>query len=139
MAFTARLPDQLQHEAQELAASLGISLNALLAVALRDYIDARRGSDKARPHEPDPLDEVDTVSEDDGDVEASSTVPIITPANLQRFIETRVHKVVCKDPRLSIDADEPEVIPRKEMRAPCWCGSGKELRRCHRRRKLPTD
>ena len=42
MAFTARLPDGLGQEAKLLAEDLGISLNALLAVSLRDYVDARR-------------------------------------------------------------------------------------------------
>lgn len=42
MAFTARLPEKLQADAQAHAAELGISLNALLAVALSDYL--------ARPH-----------------------------------------------------------------------------------------
>ena len=42
MPFTARLPQALQHEAQAFAEALGISLNALLAVSLRDYLDGRR-------------------------------------------------------------------------------------------------
>lgn len=37
-----RLPDPLAAEADAYAASLGISFNALVAVALRDYLDARR-------------------------------------------------------------------------------------------------
>jgi hypothetical protein len=36
---TVRLPEPLKLEAEALAASLGISLNALMAVALRDYLD----------------------------------------------------------------------------------------------------
>lgn len=42
MATTARLPADLKAEADAYAAGLGISLNALLAVALRDYLDARK-------------------------------------------------------------------------------------------------
>jgi hypothetical protein len=38
---TVRLPPELKSEADAFAVSLGISLNALMAVALRDYIDAR--------------------------------------------------------------------------------------------------
>lgn len=41
MAMTLRLPDPLVDEAQAFAASLGISMNALVAVALRDYLDGR--------------------------------------------------------------------------------------------------
>jgi len=36
---TVRLPEPLKAEAEALADSLGISLNALMAVALRDYLD----------------------------------------------------------------------------------------------------
>ena len=38
---TVRLPTDLQVESEAFAASLGISLNALMAVALRDYLDGR--------------------------------------------------------------------------------------------------
>jgi hypothetical protein len=38
---TLRLPAALKTEADTYAASLGLSLNALCAVALRDYLDAR--------------------------------------------------------------------------------------------------
>lgn len=36
---TVRLPEALKAEAETLAGSLGISLNGLMAVALRDYLD----------------------------------------------------------------------------------------------------
>lgn len=42
MATTLRLPTELKTEADAFAARLGISLNALAAVALRDYLDGRR-------------------------------------------------------------------------------------------------
>lgn len=41
MALTLRLPTELQNRAAGYATELGISLNALVAVALRDYLDAR--------------------------------------------------------------------------------------------------
>jgi hypothetical protein len=41
-AITARLPAGLKSESEAYAASLGVSLNALIAVALRDYLDARK-------------------------------------------------------------------------------------------------
>lgn len=40
---TVRLPTPLKVESEAFAASLGISLNALMAVALRDYLDGRVG------------------------------------------------------------------------------------------------
>lgn len=42
MAMTLRLPPDLTAQGQEKARSLGISFNALVAVALRDYLDARQ-------------------------------------------------------------------------------------------------
>lgn len=41
---TLRFPDPLKTEASEYAESLGISLNALVAVALREYLDQRQPS-----------------------------------------------------------------------------------------------
>ena len=43
---TVRLPEPLKLESETYAASLGISLNALMAVALRDYLDSRRAMPK---------------------------------------------------------------------------------------------
>lgn len=54
---TLRLPDPLKARATEYADQLGISLNALLAVALKDYLDAREGRAGAgakRPASPRP-------------------------------------------------------------------------------------
>jgi predicted transcriptional regulator len=42
MAMTLRLPDELAQRGRRSAAELGISLNGLLAVALREYLDARK-------------------------------------------------------------------------------------------------
>lgn len=46
MALTVRLPDELQGEANRYAFGLGLSLNSLIAVALREYLD-----DRKRPQE----------------------------------------------------------------------------------------
>ena len=42
MAMTLRLPDDLAERGRRYTAELGISLNGLLAVALREYLDARK-------------------------------------------------------------------------------------------------
>ena len=42
MAMTLRLPDELAKRGRRYAAELGISLNGLVAVALREYLDARK-------------------------------------------------------------------------------------------------
>ncbi|MCD6673066.1 MAG: toxin-antitoxin system HicB family antitoxin [Burkholderiaceae bacterium] len=41
MTVTLRIPESLKAEAAAYAASLGLSLNNLVAVALREYLDAR--------------------------------------------------------------------------------------------------
>ncbi len=54
---TVRLPEPLKAESEALAASLGISLNALMAVALRDYLDrpvTRPSVAPSRPPSPRP-------------------------------------------------------------------------------------
>jgi hypothetical protein len=54
MAMTTRLPANLHAEATDYAATLGLSLNALLAVALREYLDARRPRRSAPSAAPSP-------------------------------------------------------------------------------------
>lgn len=46
---TLRFPDQLKAEATAYADALGVSLNALCAIALRDYLDARKPKPAALP------------------------------------------------------------------------------------------
>jgi hypothetical protein len=54
---TLRLPAPLKAEADAYAASLGLSLNALCAVALRDYLDARAKGGRAPKRAERPLPE----------------------------------------------------------------------------------
>jgi hypothetical protein len=42
MAMTLRLPEGLAQRGRRYAAELGISLNGLVAVALREYLDERK-------------------------------------------------------------------------------------------------
>jgi hypothetical protein len=42
MAMTLRLPHELAERGRRYAAELGISLNGLLAIALCEYLDARK-------------------------------------------------------------------------------------------------
>jgi len=49
MAMTLRLPDGLAERGRRYAAELGISLNGLLAVALREYLDARKRESRTAP------------------------------------------------------------------------------------------
>lgn len=52
MATTLRLPEALMTEAQAYAAGLGLSINGLVAVALREYLDDRRMRRSAPPSDP---------------------------------------------------------------------------------------
>lgn len=47
MAMTLRLHPDLQKEGSAYAVGAGVSLNALLSLALRDYLDARRATPKS--------------------------------------------------------------------------------------------
>lgn len=101
MATTARLPDDLKDEAAAYAASLGISLNALMAVALRDYLDGRR-----RP-----------APEGVG-------LPAVAPAVAPGQLEPRPAQAARSGKPQAVQAP-------KSRRAPCPCGSGKQYRHCH--------
>ncbi len=49
MAMTLRLPEELAERGRRYAAELGISLNGLLAIALCEYLDARKAGRVALP------------------------------------------------------------------------------------------
>ena len=95
MAMTLRLPSALKDEADAFAAELGISLNALVAVALRDYLDGRRTT---RPTEP--------------------AVQTPAPPKLQRR-----ELEALQDLLATPDAPAPKFTPPKSRSDPCPCGS----------------
>jgi hypothetical protein len=49
MAMTLRLPEALAERGRRYAAESGISLNGLLAIALRQYLDAREFPPRVPP------------------------------------------------------------------------------------------
>jgi hypothetical protein len=49
MAMTLRLPDSLAERGRRYAAEVGISLNALVAIALREYLEARKPALRSAP------------------------------------------------------------------------------------------
>jgi hypothetical protein len=49
MAMTLRLPEALAERGRRHAAELGISLNGLLAIALCEYLDARKPAFRVAP------------------------------------------------------------------------------------------
>lgn len=105
--MTVRLPDPLKAEATGYAEGLGISLNALLAVALRDYLDRRRSW--AEPQPPD-LPPLEAYAEDLG----REPEPELPEAIAERL-------------------DQAEAIPKVGRNDPCPCGSGRKYKVCHGR------
>jgi hypothetical protein len=107
MATTARLPEALKLEADAYADRLGISLNALLAVALRDYLDARRdGGERVR-------------------VQVAAEPPVAAVVSSAPPVTAR------KPPPVGLVPGGSSWRLPKSPRAPCPCGSGEQWRHCH--------
>ncbi|MGQ4659327.1 SEC-C metal-binding domain-containing protein [Lysobacter sp. F6437] len=100
-ALNLRVAPALKSEASAYAESLGISFNALVAVALRDYLDARKslGSQPAQS---------DSVEQQ----RATPTAP--APASTSEA----GRKVV-------------QLSGKVGRNEPCPCGSGKKWKQCH--------
>jgi len=126
MATTARLPEGLKLEAEAYAKGLGVSLNALLAVALRDYLDARRGLG-ARPAEPAAA-----------AVSAEALAPAV-PHGLAALVRPGAVRVSREDAQ-AVPAQAPDwsVQPAQGRRVPCPCGSAKPWKDCHGRKAKPV-
>ncbi|OHE86376.1 MAG: hypothetical protein A2579_00560 [Lysobacterales bacterium RIFOXYD1_FULL_69_11] len=108
-ALNLRLPPALKSEAAAYAQTLGISLNALAAVALRDYLDARQRS----PEQP--------TAEGGG---SGVAAPRPAPA-AARPTSTAVRM----DQKPT--APSPRATPKVGRNDPCPCGSGKKFKQCH--------
>ena len=98
---TLRLPDGLKADAETYAAALGISLNALCSVALRDYLDARR---------------VDLAS---------------MPVALAPVVKSTPAVVRQKPAASMAAAPVVYAEPAGGVYALCPCGSGKKWKWCH--------
>lgn len=102
IARTVRLPPALFAEADAYAASLGISFNALAAVALRDYLHARSSPGPGKPapevHEP-----------------TTAVRPSHEPTS---------------PPRHAPPARAGAGGPKVGRNDPCPCGSGQKFKRC---------
>lgn len=105
---TLRLPESLRADADAYAASLGISLNALCAVALRDYLHARTGA-PASPAAP----------------ERPPVVPAPEPVRKAKPAPQRQKAVAAV--ALPVVYEEPA----RGIYEPCPCGSGKKWKWCH--------
>ena len=107
---TLRLPEPLKAEADALAVALGISLNALMAVALRDYIDVRatRRSGLPLPSPPTPFAAASSSQVSYPGLGKPDTSDRGQPKQPARFVGTN---------------------PKHR----CPCGSGKAYGKCHGR------
>ena len=118
LATTLRLPADLKSDCDAYAESLGISLNALCAVALRDYLTARQlGAG--------PLSSFVEVQPESARVEgalleakAKATATAARKRRVAQFNAAPVAPVVCG-------------VPDGGVYAPCPCGSGKKWKWCH--------
>lgn len=54
MAMTLRLPEGLAERGRRYAAEVGISLNGLVAVALREYLEVRKPEPRREVSKPEP-------------------------------------------------------------------------------------
>ena len=98
---TLRFPDPLKAEASAYADSLGVSLNALCAVALRDYLDARKPKPAAAP-----------------------------PAKVGPRPETTLARAVETLPAAQ-GGNPMRPVAKVGANQPCPCGSGLKFKKCH--------
>jgi hypothetical protein len=76
MAFTARLKPELEEAARKLAESMGVSLMALVSVALSEYVDRRTGlSEVPSPLPPIPSDALSSPPAISGQVKGPKPKP----------------------------------------------------------------
>ena len=118
MKTTLRLPDAIASEATSYAEGLGISLNALCAVALRDYLDGRRRGDAEAPSAAPA-----TV--------AASPASVASPVPSVGAQAGSVPARAPGDVKASSGAARP--VPRVGKNQPCPCGSRKPYGKCHGR------
>lgn len=118
--MTIRLTDQLKDQATEYAQALGISLNALVSVALRDYLDSRKAvATISQVRQPAVQPQTEPESEPDLDIE-----PMPVGAKLSESERAEVQRVL---------AGEPPVQPRAVMNPPRPGQPGKSRKGCRRR------
>lgn len=145
MKTTLRLPDALAEQATAYADSLGISLNALCAVALRDYLNQRptpapvrsasavahpaaseRPSASVAGIETDAAPAAAGMSTAAGAEGIADSLPVRAPAAPGASIEAKPEARGVQVPRAV------SFVPQVHPRQPCPCGSGKLYGKCCR-------
>lgn len=110
-ALNLRLTPALKSEAAAYAKTLGISLNALVAVAVRDYLDARKAVSGSMPAAASPA-----LA---GEVARASTAG-------------RSPEAADSGKKPAAEAVWRAAAARVGRNDPCPCGSGKKAKQCHR-------
>lgn len=141
MATTLRLPIELKARADAYAASLGISINALCAVALRDYLDARAGG--RQPEADGVRRAARAASRSDGKTLATSkgeppnVAAIEEQSGLvpERLRQPTLAEYKARAQQYEAKSSEPapvqRTLPKVGANQPCPCGSGQKYKRCH--------
>jgi preprotein translocase subunit SecA len=101
-----RLADQLKGEATSYARAIGVSLNALVAVAVRDYLDARKATPPGSP-----------ASVQTALAAATASAPVAHGPGIGE--------------KPTVDATWRLAAGKVGRNEPCPCGSGKKAKQCH--------
>lgn len=117
---TLRLPPELHAEATAYAAAIGVSLNALGAVALRDYLDARKRAPAAAP----------AVAEAEAEAEAGAAAAGVAAPAGRPAAAGPARRAPAPAPARTA-APKVAEVPKVGANQPCPCGSGKKYKRCH--------
>jgi hypothetical protein len=123
-SYPVRLPDALKARGEAFAGSLGISLNALLAVALNDYLNARETPAVASRSLPASAPDLD-------DGEGLVLPP--TPSLVGKRVATSRSGVKGASPLASADRSASvarPAAPKVGRNDPCPCQSGRKFKHC---------
>ena len=123
---TLRLPDELRADADAYAARLGLSLNALCAVALADYLHARRAV---------PASEVVQAEVPVSGSTGRCAAPVRASAPTSPLPEARALPASASSPARSRPPGRLAYErPAGGVYEPCPCGSGQKWKFCHGKR-----
>jgi hypothetical protein len=122
-----RLVDGLKAEAAAYAAGLGISLNALVAVAVREYLDS-----KTRPHGSQSAQGDPREAKGRPEPPANTPPDLVSPAPALPASMPRAARPRLSTPAASTVATSGAPRVAKVGRNdPCPCGSGRKAKACH--------
>jgi len=107
--LTLRLPPDLASQAAAVAAHQGLTLNAFIVQAVRNWADYQ-GKRLAR-------------SSPSADGPARTAVPLAMPAPARIGVRS--------SPPLAVPNVGAKSVPKVGANQPCSCGSGKKYKRCH--------